>query len=84
MSHCTPRNQRLGAATAAVIIVIVVTVAALAQGLTGYPSSPQGILVLVAAAALVGVLTTRLAAIGLVCQVQELLARTLALAPTQC
>lgn len=82
MSHRTPSRQRLGVTDAAVIITIVVTTGILTVMSPGFPStSPNEFLALIAAAALTGVITIRLATIRMIGPVRAVAARTLALAP---
>ncbi|MGY4966661.1 hypothetical protein [Streptomyces sp. 900105245] len=83
MSLCTPGQQRLGAAGAAVIIVIVVTAAVLGQlSPAGNPAGPADVLTLLAASGFIGVLAVRLAAHGFTVPSRTMAARILALAAT--
>ncbi|WP_179892088.1 hypothetical protein [Streptomyces sp. rh34] len=81
MSHNSLRQQRLGVAEAAVIIAIVVTTGILIGAFPDRPPMPPDrVLAVIAAAALIGSITVRLAVVGIIGPVRAVAARTLALA----
>ncbi|MGO1025781.1 hypothetical protein ACTOXX_34975 [Streptomyces rubiginosohelvolus] len=82
MPYRPPGRQRLGATDAAVIITIVVTTGILIVMSPGFASTtPAYSLGLIAVAALIGVITVRLAATRVTGPVRAVAARTLALVP---
>jgi hypothetical protein len=82
MQRRTVGRQHLGATEAAVIITIVVTAGFLIFMSPGFSATPPGhFLAMIAAAALTGVITVRLATIGMIGPMRAAVARILALTP---